>query len=393
MTAASSSFSVTGATVYLAEDDAPASAVLCAVLGRAGYQVRLAPDGPSVLRLIEEHGPPDVLLLDWMLPGMSGLEVCHRVRQRWDAVALPILLVTAKADAESISAAFDAGASDYITKPFLGAELRSRVSAHLRLKRTMEERVRMEEHLRERDKLSALGLLVSGVAHDLNNPLTGIAGYTQLLLRTEPDEARAQDLRHILSDVERCRRIVRHLLGFARRQPVEPTAIDLREVLRSTFELRDRHLRACGVRACFSLADEVPFVLADAQQMQQVFLNVLLNAEQALRNRGGVLEITLSVLEPELTHVDFDGVPTGEWLMVEFYNDGPPIPPDVLPHIFDPFFTTKPKEEGTGLGLAICQRIVREHGGEIVAESTADGTRFRIRLPALQPAAVPSAGA
>jgi two-component system, NtrC family, sensor kinase len=313
------------------------------------------------------------------------------VRQRWDPVALPVLLVTAKADAESISAAFDAGASDYITKPFLGAELRSRVTAHLRLKRMLDERARMEDHLREREKLSALGLLVSGVAHDLNNPLTGIAGYAQLLLRSETDAERAEDLRYILQDVERCRRIVRDLLGFARRHPVEPTLLDLNEVLYATFELRERHLLDRGIRGRLQLDTRVPRVMADAHQMQQVFLNILLNAEQALRDHGGVLEVSVSSHEGEGEGTPDVGAPAA-WVVVEFFNDGPPIPPEQIPSIFDPFFTTKPKDEGTGLGLAICQRIVRDHGGEISVRSTAeDGTVFRVQIPGSASAAVSGA--
>jgi signal transduction histidine kinase len=360
------------AQIVLAEDDGPAAAVLCAVLGRAGYRVTVAPDGPSVLAHLSEHGAPDVLLLDWMLPGMSGLEVCHQVRRDFDALTLPILIVTAKADAESISAAFDAGASDYITKPFLGAELRARIAAHLRLKRTVEEREQMEERLREREKLSALGLLVSGVAHDLNNPLAGISGYAQLLLRSESDESKSQDLRHILQEVERCRRIVGNLLSFGRRHPPERAAVDLVPVLRATFEMRERHIRAAGVRPRLRIAPGLPRVVADSHQLQQVFLNIVINAEQALREQGTTLSIGASSAT--------NGV-AGEWLVIDFFNDGPPIPPEALPQIFDPFFTTKSAEEGTGLGLAICQRIVREHGGELDVESGERGTTFRVRLP------------
>lgn len=356
------------AHLMIAEDDLASAAVLRTMLQRAGYRVSVFPDGSSILRALEEEGPPDVLLLDWMLPGVSGLEVCHRARQRWDALALPILMVTAKTDAESIYAAFDAGASDYVGKPFRGAELRARIAAHLRIQQLVEERRRLEEHLREREKLSSLGLLASGVAHDLNNPLAAISGFAQLLLRREEDERKTEDLRHILREVERCRGIVGSLLGYARRHPAERREVPLEELLRGTFELRERALRGAGVRAALHVAPGTAAVRGDGNQLQQVFLNVLLNAEHALRQGGGALRITA---RPE----ESGGV------CIDFFNDAPPIPPEVLPRIFDPFFTTKPSDEGTGLGLAVSRSIVREHGGEIEVESGEGGTVFRVRLP------------
>lgn len=378
------------ARVLLAEDDPASASMLRVMLQRAGYQVALAQDGPATLRILEDGDIPDVLLLDWMLPGLTGLEVCHRVRQRWDAFALPILMVTAKTDAESIYAAFDAGASDYITKPFRGAELRARIEAQIRTRRLAEERRRIEEHLREADKLSSLGLLASGVAHDLNNPLASISGYAQLLLRGEEDAERADDLRRILREVERCRGIVGSLLGFARRNAPERRPVELEEALRGIVELRDRELRAGGVRPALLLPRAVPPILGDVNQLQQVFLNIVLNAEHALREGGGkTLRITVRAGSCPDQAAEAGPAPAGgeerEWVWVDFFNDAPPIPPDVLPHIFEPFFTTKSRDEGTGLGLAVSRRIVREHGGDITVRSEREGTMFRVRLPVAEP--------
>jgi two-component system NtrC family sensor kinase len=283
-------------------------------------------------------------------------------------------MVTAKADAESVATAFEAGASDYITKPFLGAELRARVAAHLRIKQLIDDRRRMDEHLMEREKLSTLGLLVSGVAHDLKNPLGGISGYAQLLVEQETDPEKLVALERILSEVQRCNRIVGDLLAFARRQTSEPTLIDIGEVLTSTLELRDRHLQTRGIWPVLCLAPELPLIFADPHQLQQVFVNIIVNAEHALRERGSTLRVTAEPFAGERGGIE-DGV------AIRIFNDGPPIPKETLPRIFDPFFTTKGKEEGTGLGLAICRRIVREHGGQIYVETGAAGTTFEILLP------------
>ena len=358
-----------GEHVLIAEDDESSARVLRQLLTQVGYRVTVASDGEEALRILDAEGPPDLLLLDWMLPGVTGLEVCHEARRRWDRLRLPILMVTAKTDPESVYAAFDAGASDYVAKPFRGAELRARIGSHLRTRRLIDERRRMEDHLRERDRLSTLGLLASGVAHDLNNPLAVISAHAQILLRRAGDDGAAAGLREILEAVERCRHIAGDLLRFARRHPVERGAVDVGEVLRSTLHLLRKDLRTSGVEVALSLPERLPAVEGDPHQLQQVFLNVLVNAEHALREGGSRIAVSVDQDEP------------GVSLAVRVANDGPPIPPDVLPHIFDPFFTTKPRDEGTGLGLAICRRIVQEHGGDITAESGEAGTVFHIRLP------------
>jgi signal transduction histidine kinase len=362
--------------ILIAEDDPGSAAVLETLLSRVGYQIEQVGDGAAALRALEQGLIPDLLLLDWMLPEVSGLEVCRRIRTRLDALDLPILMITAKADPESIAAAFEAGATDYLTKPFLAAELRARIAAHLRVRDLIDERRQMDEYLMEREKLSTLGLLVSGVAHDLNNPLAGISGYTQLLLEEEREPEKVTALQRILSEVRRCNRIVSDLLSFARRQPAERMEVEVAGVLRSTLELRERHLASAGIETHVEIPPALPLVWGDPHQLQQVFLNILLNAEQALRAGGSALRV---VVEAE----DLGGEPCSGagWLRVTLANDGPPIPAPVLPHIFDPFFTTKGKE-GTGLGLAICRRIVTEHGGSIDAETGEWGTRFRILLPA-----------
>lgn len=365
------------ARVLVAEDDPAAADVLRTLLKRVGHEVHVVTDGAQVLEALQEGPPPDVLLLDWMLPEISGIDVCRQVRQRWDPLTLPILMVTAKTDAESISAAFEAGVSDYLTKPFLGAELRARIASHLRVKHLLEERMAMEEHLAEREKLSTLGLLVSGVAHDLNNPLGGIFGYAQLLLEDEDDPEKTEALERILTEVQRCNRIVGSLLSFARRHPPERTEADVVEVLRSTVEMRERQMRLAGLQTQIQAESGLPKVFADAHQLQQVFLNLLVNAEHALRLGGQELRITAHEAPPARSRSD-----GREWISISFYNDGPPIPSGDLPQIFEPFFTTKRKEEGTGLGLAICRRIIREHGGDITVDSGGEGTTFRILLPA-----------
>jgi signal transduction histidine kinase len=362
-----------GEHLLIAEDDVSAARVLRMILEQAGYRVTVAADGLTAIRFLEEQGAPDMLLLDWMLPGVSGLEICHYARQRWDALRLPVLMVTAKTDPESVYAAFDAGASDYVTKPFRGAELRARIQSHLRTRRLWEERQHMEEHLAERDKLFTLGLLSGSVAHDLNNPLAVISAHAQLLQRRATDAQMADQLREIVDAVDRCTHIVGDMLNFARRHPAERYPVDVGGVVTTTLGMREKKLRTTGVELQVQVPDDLPAVSGDRHQLQQVFLNVVVNAEQALAESGRTLRVT--------ARADHLADPA---VVLEFWNDGPPIPADQLPRIFDPLFTTKPGDEGTGLGLFICRRIVREHGGHLDVSSGDEGTAFTVRLPALQ---------
>lgn len=362
-----------GEHLLIAEDDPAAGRVLRMILEQSGYRVTLAADGESALRFLDEQGAPDMLLLDWMLPGVSGLEVCHYARQRWDALRLPILMVTAKTDPESVYAAFDAGASDYVGKPFRGAELRARIQSHLRTKRLWEERQQMEEHLSERDKLFTLGLLAGSVAHDLNNPLSVISAHAQLLQRRAADPQAAGQLREIVDAVDRCTHIVGDMLNFARRHPAERYPVDVGSVVTATLGMREKKLRTSGIELDVQVPDALPMVSGDRHQLQQVFLNVVVNAEQALAEQGRTLRVVARAEDgPEPS------------VVLDFWNDGPPIPADQLPRIFDPLFTTKSGDEGTGLGLFICRRIVREHGGRLDVRSGDEGTAFTVRLPALE---------
>ncbi|HSC77730.1 MAG TPA: ATP-binding protein [Candidatus Acidoferrales bacterium] len=235
----------------------------------------------------------------------------------------------------------------------------------------------LEDKVVQREKLAAIGQLLTGVAHELNNPLTAVGGYAHLLAAAalpEPLQEKAERLRQ---EAERAGRIVANLLLFARGSKPEKQWVDLHATLERILSLRAYELRVENIRVVRDYAAALPSVLADPSQLEQVFLNIVLNAEQAIRRQRERGTLTLRTVAQ----------PPGR-ICVEIANDGPAIAPDLLPRIFDPFFTTKPPVEGTGLGLYIARGIVREHGGEIVARSgPAGGAIFVIELPALVPPA------
>lgn len=250
--------------------------------------------------------------------------------------------------------------------------------------RNLTERRRLEEQLVHAEKLSAIGQLVAGVAHELNNPLTSISGYTQLLLRdTTLNEEMRGDLHHIHIQAERAARIVQNLLVFAREHKPERLLINLNEVVRNTLSLRAYQLRVDNITVDLALNPELPMTVADPFQLQQVILNLLNNAHQAMTEQGapGVLRLSTSVNMSTVA----DSIAHHPMIRLEVTDTGVGIPTRELNRIFDPFYTTKPVGQGTGLGLSICYGIIQEHGGRIWAESEVGaGTTMFVELPLLQ---------
>ncbi|MCD6334562.1 MAG: response regulator [Candidatus Latescibacteria bacterium] len=245
-----------------------------------------------------------------------------------------------------------------------------------------EELARVNEELRDiynqliqSEKMSSLGLMASTVAHDINNPLSVIMGHAQLLLmRKEKNEAEEKPVRAILNQAERIDRLVRSLKEYARKSEGAhvPTAIS--KCLENALLLTEKHLSTNSVEVILEVDRDLPRIMGDGNKLEQVCMNVIQNAAQAMSD-GGTLRIRASG-----NGTGPDGRSTG--IVVRFEDNGPGIPEDTLDRIFEPFFTTKGPEEGTGLGLSICKRIVEEHGGRLDVESEAGvGTAFSLWLP------------
>ena len=231
----------------------------------------------------------------------------------------------------------------------------------------------LQQQLIQSEKLSAIGELISGIAHELNNPLTGVMGYSQLLqLRKDLDDRAKDNLFKINNLALRCQKIVQNLLSFARKQKPERTLSDINEILEKTVELRSYELQVNNIEITRDLDRDLPKTIADAHQLQQVFLNVLTNAEQAMLEAHGKGHLIIR------TRADAPK----ERIIIEFVDDGPGIPESHLTRIFDPFFTTKEVGKGTGLGLSLSYGMIKEHGGNIYARSRLDqGATFVIELP------------
>ena len=237
----------------------------------------------------------------------------------------------------------------------------------------------LELQLFQADKLNSLGKTISGVAHELNNPLTGIMGFCQLLLRDEAIQENSrhrEDINTIFREAERCQKIVRNLTTFARKHKPEKTYIGLNGLLEDCLRLQEHQLVVHNISVSRELEASLPKTMADFHQLQQVFMNLIGNAQDSMEHQGGKKLLSIKTRK------------IGGFIRVEVADSGPGIPADCIERIFEPFFTTKEPGKGTGLGLSISFGIVAGHGGRIWAENIpGGGAGFFIELPIVEEAA------
>jgi PAS domain S-box-containing protein len=238
-------------------------------------------------------------------------------------------------------------------------------------KKMEEEKQRLEEKAQMASRLAAVGEMAAGIAHEINNPLTGVLGFSKLLLEKEnlPEELK-DDIKLIADGSQRVADIVRRLLIFARQTKPIRTSVNLNELIDNTLKLRDYVLKTANIEVVTSFDPELPWSSIDPGQLQQVFMNLIVNAEQAMKKAHGRGNLTVTTEKK------------GKNIRISFADDGPGVTKENIKRLFQPFFTTKAPGEGTGLGLSLSRSIILEHGGEINVESEpGHGAQFIIEIP------------
>jgi len=245
-----------------------------------------------------------------------------------------------------------------------------RITEYEGIVKDITQRKLMHRQLLQADRMASLGQLAAGVAHEINNPLGLILGYTQLLLRDETDATGYKDdLLTIEKQTRNCKKIVEDLLNFARKSGTHLSDVNINPALDAVISVVRNQLELDNILIRTHYDDHLPQIAGDTEKLKQVFMNMLINARQAIGKNGTITVVTA---------VDADG-PS---VMITFKDDGPGIEPDIMDKIFDPFFTTKPTGQGTGLGLSVSYGIIEDHQGDIqVSSEVGRGTEFRIRLP------------
>jgi signal transduction histidine kinase len=412
--------------VLVVEDNVDMRQLLSFLIGQE-FRLRVARNGREAMAQVRVR-KPDLVLTDVMMPEMSGTELCAALKGDPDTEGIPVVLITSKAEREMKIEGLELGADDYVTKPFHPRELLARIRSLVKLRRlqeelsernallentneelhaTMDELKEASAQLVHAERLSALGELAAGVAHEVNNPvnfaMNALKGLQECVAEVrqvaakmaqvdacEPDEfakrirelqilrerlrfdERADalvELAGIVSEgLERTSRLVGDLRDFAAPDDRPRVDLDLAKGLRSTVRLVGQSLAKAGVEVRVDLPADLPRVEGEARALNQVFLNLLKNAAESLTGESGCIDLTAR--------------PEGDVVVIELRDDGPGIAPEVRERVFEPFFTTKRTERGSGLGLSICRRIVSQHGGSIELDSEPGrGTLVRVRLP------------
>jgi signal transduction histidine kinase len=326
------------------------------------YRVKLASDGPGGLALALAHHP-DVIVLDIGLPGMSGLDVTRALRKDEATRTTPVVLVTARAGLGQVLEGFDAGADDYLVKPFHGRELLARVGVHVRLRRVLERAA-------HRDRLANLGVLAASVAHNVRNPLTSLVSglpAMQKRLGDRLDEPSREMMDVMIECAERIERMTIDLLDLSRIDREPQGEFRPGTGLMAAVRLVSSRLPA-SIRVSTNV-DEDAVLLARPGDVNHVFLNLIDNAARSVGESG---------------EIKVEGALRDGRYVVTVADSGPGVDPALGERIFEPFVTTRPAGEGTGLGLAIARDVVRNHGGTIgFGPSELGGALFTVAIPSL----------
>jgi len=388
-------------TVLLVDDEDNVLKSLHRVLRREPYRLLTAAGGAEALELLARE-PVQLIVSDQRMPGMSGTEFLARARELFpDAIRI---ILTGFSDLKTAEEAINrVEIYRFLFKPWNDEDLKATINQGLgkwslehensrllrelaeknrelnewnhTLEKKVEERTRAlkeaESQMVQAEKMASLGVLAGGVAHELNNPLGGIIGISQLLILDLPEEDQlGQDLRTINKAAVHCSEIVKNLLRFSRKgAPELREPVDMARIV-TEVELLIGHLfRNGNIELRQEFRSDFPLLCVNPPQMRQVMLNLLVNAQQAMK-AGGILTVR-----------GCRGM--ADDLVLEVEDQGPGIPPAIAGKVFDPFFTTKPEGQGTGLGLSVTYRIVSEHGGriEVVPDKT-DGACIRMTFPA-----------
>jgi len=352
--------------VLIIDDEEPIRKILGMYLRSKGYEVVTAADGREGIKVFQKARAP-IVLTDIRMPGMDGIEVLERIKHI--SPETEVIVVTGHGDMDLAIKALQLDASDFITKP-VGNEALS-----IALKRA-EERLdtrRMlkasHEYLQQAEKLIAIGKISDKLAHEIRNPLTVIGGFTDRLKKKARHCLGGEKYTEIISsEIARLENLVNDILLYSGEIPLKKTEVNINKLINEVLLLFDKELTEKGISLNTFFGESIPLMRADKQKLQEVFINIVINAVHAMRSGGNMTVKTECVCEK-----------TPKTVRVAISDTGQGIPEDILDKVFDPFFTTK--TVGSGLGLTVAREIVKRHNGAMDVQSeVGKGTTVIVEL-------------
>ena len=393
--------------VLIAEDDQNARMLLEFMLADWGYDVAVACDGNEAWELINTPDSPSLLILDWMMPGIDGVELCRRIRQLDDNVPRYIIFLTAIGNKKATVWCLEAGANDYITKPFDNNELCARVRVGKRVielqsalanhieeleleitnrKRAEEQRRELEAQIQRAQKFESLNVMAGSIAHNFNNLLTGVRGNLDLALSSLPTESPvSKNIRAAGEAAGRAAELSTLMLTYVGQPKVNMQTINMVKIVEEMTAMLKTAVSK-NVVLKFNLSAEPPFFKGDPTLIHQVIMNLVTNAAEAIGDADGTITLTTDTMFCD--HACFqppfldDDLPDGKYVCFEVSDTGCGMDEETLARVFDPFFTTK--FTGRGLGMAAVLGIQRAHRGAVSLNShPGKGTTVRVLFPAV----------
>lgn len=333
-----------------------------------GFDVQYADRLQLAIEYLGQHRV-EVILLDLGLPDSQGLDTLKRVYS--EVPELPIVVLTGLNDELIGVQAVNKGAQDYLIKGQVDTHLLRRTIRYAIERKQAEERERrLQLQLNLSSRLASLGLMVEGIAHEINNPLSSVIGFAQMLMYEDLPENIKNDVKMINDNAQRIADIMNNLLTFARQQNLQRTYININDIIRATLQMQAHSLESNNITVIPQFDPALPSTMADATLLQQAFLNLIINAETEMKQahgKGSLLIKTTLI---------------SDTIQISFTDDGPGITEANLTHLFDPFFSTRGVGHGTGLGLSVCYGIINEHNGQIYVQSQpGKGAVFTVELP------------
>lgn len=362
--------------ILVADDDKTTRIYVTGALRKLGYSDLIeCSDGRSALEHLTSQEPPQIAFLDWMMPEMTGPEICRSIKRNLKVDAIYLMLLTSRDSKEDILEGLRAGANDYLTKPVNYAELISRFDIGVQISKLRAQLKNQEMQLLQSAKMASLGTMTAGIAHEINNPLAIISGSVDQLLRllgeTDHDTNKLiEKSKRIKDTVFRISKIISGLHSFAGNSNAEQSAaVDFNEIIDDAHSFCETKFRSSQIAFRRHIDAQTSAVHCKKIQISQVLLNLLNNAYLAIRESTGAkwIEVTLNEFKDEFK--------------VAVTDSGPGIPPEVRAHLMEPFFTTRGIGQGSGLGLSISRTIVEAHGGRLFLDENCPNTRFVFTLP------------